>query len=264
MDLQLTGKRALVTGSTLGIGFATAMALAREGAFVILNGHSQPHMDEAIKKIRDTDPMVDIKGVTADLSGADGVSKLINEVSRLDILVNNMGIYNPKPFEDISDDEWFQIFETNVMSGVRLTRHYLPGMKERNWGRIIFISSESGMSIPPDLIHYGVTKAAYLTMSRGLAEDMSDTGVTVNTVLPGPTHTEGISEYIRKLADEKHISRDRLEKEFFQIARPHSSIKRFLEPEEVASLILYICSPLSSATNGASLRVDGGLVGSGF
>lgn len=264
MDLQLTGKRALVTGSTLGIGFATAMALAREGAFVILNGHSQPHMDDAIKKIRDTDPTVDIKGVTADLSGADGVSKLINEVSRLDILVNNMGIYSPKPFEDISDEEWFQIFETNVMSGVRLTRHYLPGMKERNWGRIIFISSESGMSIPPDLIHYGMTKAAYLTISRGLAEDMSGTGVTVNTVLPGPTHTEGISEYIRKLADEKHISRDRLEKEFFQIARPHSSIKRFLEPEEVASLILYICSPLSSATNGASLRVDGGLVGSGF
>lgn len=264
MDLQLTGKRALVTGSTLGIGFATAMALAREGAFVILNGHSQPHMDAAVKKIRETDPTVDIKGVTADLSNVDGVSKLIREIPRIDILVNNMGIYNPKPFQEISDEDWFRIFETNVMSGVRLTRQYLPGMKERNWGRVIFISSESGMSIPPDVIHYGMTKAAYLTISRGLAEDVSGTGVTVNSVLPGPTHTEGVSEYIRKLADEKHISRDRMEKEFFQIARPHSSIKRFLEPEEVANLILYICSPLSSATNGASLRVDGGVIGSGF
>lgn len=264
MDLQLTGKRALVTGSTLGIGFATAMALAREGAFVILNGHSQTHMDQAMKRIRETDPTVDIQGVTADLSTAEGVSRLVEEVPKVDILVNNMGVYDPKPFQEITDEEWFRIFETNVMSGVRLTRRYLHRMKERDWGRIIFISSESGMSIPPDIIHYSVTKAAYLTIARGLAEDVSGTGVTVNSILPGPTQTEGVSDYIQKLADEKQISRDRMEKEFFQIARPRSSMKRFLEPEEVANLILYVCSPLSSATNGASLRVDGGVIGSGF
>jgi len=250
MDLGLTGKRALVTGSTAGIGFATAEALAREGAHVIVNGRTQRRVDEALEKLRSARG-VRAEGIAADVSAA---------FPELDILVNNMGIFEPKPFEEITDADWSRFFESNVMSGVRLSRHYVRGMRGRNWGRIVFVSSESGLQIPVEMIHYGVTKTAQIAVARGLAESLAGTHVTVNSVLPGPTASEGVGGFVAQLAASSGQSAAQVEKEFFRQARPTSLLRRFAEPAEVAALITYVCSARASATTGAALRADGGVV----
>jgi NAD(P)-dependent dehydrogenase (short-subunit alcohol dehydrogenase family) len=264
MDLQLDGKRALVTGSTVGIGFAIAKALAEEGAQVIVNGRTEERVSEAKRRIATEIPNSKIAGVAADLASPDGVTRIIEACPEIDILVNNVGIFEPRAFEQISDADWFRFFEVNVMSGVRLSRHYLPQMKDRNWGRIVFISSESAANIPAEMIHYGVTKTAQVALARGIAETTTGTGVTVNSVLPGPTLSEGVGTFLQQLAEERGLAPDEMEKQFFETARPSSLIKRFIQPEEVASLVAYVCSPLSAATNGAALRVDGGVVRSIF
>ena len=260
MNLQLDSKTALVTGSTAGIGFAIARILANEGASVIVNGRVDDRVDAAIKKIRSSGGHGELQGVVADLGTADGTRSVIERFPQLDILVNNLGIYEPKPFEQISDDDWQRFFEVNVLSGVRLSRHYLPGMKERKWGRIVFISSESAVQIPAEMIHYGMTKTAQLAISRGLAETTEGTNVTVNTVLAGPTASEGIGDFVRRLAQDQKTDVATVEKEIFRSVRPTSLLKRFATPEEVAALVVFVCSPLSSATNGAALRADGGVV----
>jgi NAD(P)-dependent dehydrogenase (short-subunit alcohol dehydrogenase family) len=264
MDLQLNGKRALITGSTVGIGFAIAKALAEEGVQVVVNGRTEERVSEAQRRIATEISNATIEGVAADLSSADGVTNLIEAFPEIDILVNNLGIFEPRAFDQISDADWFRFFEVNVMSGVRLSRHYLPQMKDRNWGRIIFISSESAANIPAEMIHYGVTKTAQVALARGLAETTIGTGVTVNSVLPGPTRSEGVETFLQQLAQERRITLEEMEKLFFEKARPSSLIKRFIQPEEVASLVAYVCSPLSAATNGAALRVEGGVVQSIF
>jgi hypothetical protein len=260
MDLELNGKTALVTGSTAGIGLAIATLLAREKATVIINGRTPQRVDRAIESIRKSFPEAKLTGVDADVSSAAGVNRLIAAAPRVDILVNNAGIFHPLPFEQIQDDEWEKTFQTNVMSGVRLSRAYLPEMMRKNWGRIIFISSESGVQIPAEMIHYGLTKTAQLALSRGLAETTAGTGVTVNAVLPGPTASEGAEVFIQQIAKSQGISREDFEKEFFKSIRPSSLLKRFATTEEVANLVVFVCSPLSSATNGAALRADGGVV----
>lgn len=260
MNLELDGKRALVTGSTAGIGYAIAEALAREGARVVVNGRTEKRVEQALASIRASYPQAKVEGLAADLGSADGVRIAIQRFADVDILVNNLGIFDPKPFEQIPDEDWFRFFEVNVMSGVRLSRHYLPGMKDRNWGRIVFISSESGVQIPAEMIHYGMTKTAQLAIARGLAETTAGTGVTVNCVLPGPTASEGASEFINRLASSSKQTKAEFEAEFFRSVRPSSLLKRFARPEEVAALVAFVCSPLSSATNGAALRADGGVV----
>ena len=260
MDLQLRGKRALVTGSTAGIGLAVAAGLHREGASVVINGRTPHRLEGALGKIRELGGDGEVSGIAADLSTAEGVAELVRQLPEVDILVNNMGIFEPKPFEEIPDADWLRFFETNVLSGVRLTRHYLPGMKSRDWGRIVFISSESGVQIPVEMIHYGMTKTAQLALSRGVAETTAGTGVTVNSVLPGPTDSEGVATFVADLAKQRGVDRSVVESEFFRAARPSSLLKRFATVEEVANLVVYVCSPLASATNGAALRVDGGVV----
>jgi NAD(P)-dependent dehydrogenase (short-subunit alcohol dehydrogenase family) len=258
MDFKLQDKSALVSGSTKGIGLAVATLLAAEGARVIVNGRTEVAVKEAMAEIRSTAPKAKLDGFAGDLSTAAGATDLVNRFPDVDILVNNLGIFERKTFEQIADPDWQRFFDINVMSGVRLSRAYLSGMKARNWGRIVFISSESGIQIPPDMIHYGMTKAAQLAISRGLAESCAGTAVTVNAVLPGPTLTHGNKAAIARRAPGKSLAE--AEKEFFQIHRPTSLLKRYATPEEVASLVAYVCSPLSSATNGAALRVDGGVV----
>jgi NAD(P)-dependent dehydrogenase (short-subunit alcohol dehydrogenase family) len=260
MDLHLHGKRALVTGSTAGIGFATALGLAREAAVVVVNGRTWERTNAAADQIRKQMPGAEVKGVAADLSTAQGCEELIQAVPSVDLLVNNVGIFEPKPFEEILDADWTRFFETNVMSGVRLSRHYLKGMRERNWGRIVFLSSESGLQIPAEMIHYGMTKTAQLAIARGLAETTAGSGVTVNSVLPGPTRSEGVATFVERMAAQRGIDFETMEKEFFQHARPSSLLQRFATVEEVASMIVYVCSEAASATNGAALRVDGGVV----
>ncbi|MEH1947875.1 MAG: SDR family NAD(P)-dependent oxidoreductase [Nostoc sp.] len=260
MDLKLHGKSALVSGSTAGIGLAIAFGLAQEGASVIVNGRSEERVAQAIAKIKDSTPDAKVSGVVADAGTASGVEKLIQEVPHVDILINNVGIYEAKTFFDITDKDWLNIFEVNVLSGVRLSRQYLQKQLEQNWGRIIFISSESAIQIPVEMIHYGTTKTAQLAIARGLAEMTVGTGVTVNSVLPGPTRSEGVEEFITNLAQERGISPDRVEAEFFQNVRPSSLIKRFATNEEVAAIVVYLSSPVASATNGAALRVDGGVI----
>ncbi len=258
MNLQLQNRRALVSGSSAGIGFAIAQLLATEGASVVVNGRSADRVEAAVKKIRAAGAKGEIISSTADLSTKAGVDAIIRQVPSVDILVNNLGVYGPKPFEEITDEDWLQIFEVNVMSGVRLSRAYVGGMKQRRWGRILFISSESGIQIPVEMIHYGMTKTAQLAVSRGLAEDCAGTGVTVNAVLPGPTRSAGAEEFINRLSAGRPF--EEFEKEFFRNIRPSSLIRRFATVDEVASLVTYLCSPLSSATTGAALRVDGGVV----
>lgn len=260
MDLKLQGKRALVTGSSAGIGFSIAKALAAEGASVFVNGRDSVRTKVAAKTINDSGVAAKVYPFVGDLANAGEVERLLAEVPELDILVNNLGIYEPKPFEQISDDDWFRFFETNVMSGVRLSRTYLPGMKTRNWGRIVFISSESAVNIPSEMIHYGMTKTAQLAIARGLAETTAGTGVTVNSVLPGPTRSEGVNDFVSKMAHDKGVSTAKIEEEFFKTVRPSSLLKRFATTDEVAAMVAYVCSPLASATNGAALRVDGGVV----
>ncbi len=259
MDLKLADKLALVTGSTKGIGLAIATGLAREGARVIINGRSEMSVIDAQIKIHRAVPDAKLlEGHAGDLSDTETADALIKRFPAVDILVNNLGIFEPKPFEQIPDDDWRRFFEVNVLSGVRLSRAYLPQMKRKNWGRIVFISSESGIQIPAEMVHYGMTKTAQLAVSRGIAETCAGTGVTVNAVLPGPTHSDGVDEFVKQLSGGRPFAE--FEKEFFQNIRPSSLIKRFAATEEVANLVVYVCSPLSSATNGAALRVDGGVV----
>ena len=260
MDLQLKGKKALVTGSTAGIGFAIAATLAAEGAQVVVNGRSAERVAGAVSRVRAEAAGAQVDGVAADLGAADGADRLIAAVPDVDILINNVGIFEPKPFETIPDADWLRFFEVNVMSGVRLSRHYLPRMKEKRWGRIIFISSESAINIPAEMIHYGMTKSAQISIARGLAETTVSTGVTVNSVLPGPTRSEGVATFVEQLAKEQGLTFQEMERQFFETARPTSLLKRFIDPKEVAALVVYLSSPLSSATNGAALRVEGGVV----
>ena len=260
MNIDLTDKHAIVTGSTSGNGFAIAQGLAQAGAAVIVNGRSQKTVDAARKRLDERVPRAIVDGIAADLSNAAGVAALVGHVRETDILVNNLGIFEPKPFESISDDDWQRFFDTNVMSGVRLSRHYVPSMVRRKWGRIVFISSESGLNIPVEMIHYGMTKTAQLAVSRGLAESVAGTGVTVNAVLPGPTRSEGVVEFFAKLAKERGMSEAEMEKQFIAKNRPTSLIKRLATVDEVANMVVYVCSPQASATTGAALRVDGGVV----
>src|SRR6202522_1982916 len=260
MDLQLAGKKILVTGSSAGIGFATARAFAAEGASVVVNGRTQERVDAAIAKIRKSHSKADVSGVASDVSNAAGCARLTKALPRVDILVNNMGIFELKPFEQIPDEDWFRFFEANVMSGVRLSRHYLAGMLEKNWGRILFISSESAVQIPAEMVHYGMTKTAQVALARGIAESVAGTGVTVNSILPGPTESEGVGAFVEAMAKQQNKSKEQVEKEFFEHARPTSLLKRFATVEEVAAMVTYVAGELSSATNGAALRVDGGVV----
>jgi NAD(P)-dependent dehydrogenase (short-subunit alcohol dehydrogenase family) len=260
MDLDLHGKTALVTGSTAGIGFAAAKGLAAQGARVIVTGRTQARVDAAIGAIRERANDDAVVGFAGDLATADGAHRLVERFPQVDILVNNLGIFEPVEFEKISDADWLRFFETNVLGGVRLSRAYLPGMKERGWGRIVFVSSESGLQIPVAMIHYGVTKTAQIALARGLAESVAGTGVTVNSVLPGPTKSEGVGDFVARLAEQQGLTAEQVEEQFFRTERPTSIIKRFATPEEVANMIVYVCSPAAAATTGAALRVDGGVV----
>jgi NAD(P)-dependent dehydrogenase (short-subunit alcohol dehydrogenase family) len=260
MDLGIKDKRALVTGSTAGIGFATAAALAREGVEVIVNGRTQARVSAAIEQLKQSVPGARVHGIAADLATAAGCSAVTAAHADVDVLVNNMGIFEPKPFAAITDAEWLHFFEANVLSGVRLSRHYLAGMQQRNWGRIIFVSSESALQIPTEMIHYGMTKTAQLAVARGLAETLSGTRVTVNSVLPGPTSSEGVGQFVRDLAVAQGKDVAQVEREFFEKARPSSVLQRFTTPDEVASLIAYVASERASGTTGAALRVDGGVL----
>ncbi|OLD07913.1 MAG: oxidoreductase [Deltaproteobacteria bacterium 13_1_40CM_3_69_14] len=260
MDLQLRGKRAVVTGSTAGIGLAIAIDLAREGASVVVNGRTQRRVDAALAQIRDEVREARVEAVAVDLGTASGAQALIAQASDTDILVNNVGIFEAVPFERIDDASWLRLFETNVMSGVRLSRHYFPRMLQRGWGRVLFISSESALQIPAEMIHYGVTKTAQLALARGLAELTTGTQVTVNSVLPGPTRSEGVGAFVEGLARQQRKDAAQVERDFLQQMRPSSLLQRFAEPAEVAHLVAFLASPLAAATNGAALRVDGGVV----
>lgn len=260
MQLQLENKLALVTGSTAGIGFAIAKALAAEGARVIVNGRTEKRVAEAVALIRKAAPAAKVEPLALDLVSLAGAFETARRFPDLDILVNNLGVYEPKPFEQITDGDWKEIIEANFLSGVRLSRHYLPRMKARNSGRIIFISSESAVNIPVEMIHYGVTKAMQVALARGLAETTAGTAVTVNSVLAGPTRSEGVETFIQDMAKAKNIGPAQVEKEFFQTVRPSSLLQRFATPDEVASMVVFLASPLSSATNGAALRAEGGVV----
>ena len=260
MKIDLTGKTALVTGSTAGIGHAIALGLAATGAEVVVNGRTQPKVDAAVAAIARAVPGAKLKGVAADVSTAAGCDALVAALPAVDILINNAGIFEPKGFFDIPDADWTRFFEVNVMSGVRLSRAYMQGMLSRNWGRIVFISSESGLNIPKEMIHYGMTKTAQLSISRGLAELTKGTAVTVNSVLPGPTRSEGVESFIKELARHHGQSEDETAVNFVKQNRPSSLIQRLASVEEIANMVVYVSSTQSSATNGASLRVEGGIV----
>lgn len=263
MDLQLKGKHAFVSGSTAGIGYAIAHALANEGANVIVNGRTQAAVDKTVRQIQQETGQA-VQGFAGDLSQAPVAEALFKVYPTVEILINNLGIFEPKMFEDTPDEDWTRLFDVNVLSGVRLSRLYLPSMKLANWGRIIFISSESGVQIPSEMIHYGVTKTAQIALARGLAESVAGTGITVNSVLPGPTNSRGVGDFVDALAKAEGKTFDAFEKEFFEKVRPTSLIQRFATPEEVASLVTYLASPLASATTGAAMRVDGGVIKSAF
>jgi NAD(P)-dependent dehydrogenase (short-subunit alcohol dehydrogenase family) len=263
MDLQLGNKTALVTGSTAGIGNAIATSLARECAAVIVNGRSAKAVAAAVDEMK-TAARGKVSGFAGDLSDAAVAAQLLAQHPAVDILVNNLGIFEVRAFEDIRDEDWRRFFDVNVLSGARLSRLYLPGMRQRNRGRIIFISSESGLQIPAEMVHYGMTKAAQIAVARGLAEITAGTGITVNSVLPGPTSSRGVGDFVASMAEKSGKSAQTVESEFFKTARPTSLLKRFATPEEVAAMVTYVASPLSAATNGAALRVDGGVVKSAF
>jgi NAD(P)-dependent dehydrogenase (short-subunit alcohol dehydrogenase family) len=254
MDLQLTGKTAIVTGGSAGIGLAIVKALTAEGVTVTVPGRTQAKLTQALAGIPGVVPVV------ADVATAEGATALLQQVPDTDILINNLGIYEPKEFVDITDEDWLRLFETNVLSGVRLSRHYFPRMIERNSGRVIFISSESGVMTPPEMVHYGVTKSAQLAISRGLAERTKGTAVTVNTVMPGPTRSEGIVEFLEKMSSIPNATPKQAEREFFEKHRQSSLLQRLIEDSEIANLVAFLASPLSAATNGAAVRAEGGLL----
>lgn len=260
MDMQLADRHALITGSTSGIGFAIARSLAAEGAKVTLTGRTQARVDDAIAKIGKEFPRAKIDGIAADCASASGAQQVFERVPEVGILVNNLGIYERKPFVEISDDDWQRMFDVNVMSGIRFSRFYAPTMAKRGWGRVIFVSSESGLNIPPDMIHYGMSKSAQLSISRGLAVAYAGTGVTVNTLLPGPTRTDTTEKQRAGRAKAAGITVQQLEADFFVAQRPSSLLKRFADADEVAPAAVYLCSPLSALTTGAALRVEGGIV----
>jgi len=264
MDLGLRGKTAVVSGSTAGIGLAIAAALAAEGAKVVVNGRTQSRVDAALKAIQQSVTGADLRGVAADLSTTAGVDGFLRQVPAADVLVNNLGIFEPKPFLEIPDADWMRFFEVNVLSGVRLSRAYLPGMLQKKWGRIIFISSESAQHIPAEMIHYGMTKTAQVAIARGLAESVAGTGVTVNSVLPGPTASEGVGGFLESMAKQQNVSTAEIEKQFFANVRPTSLLKRFETPEEVASVVAFVASAQAVAINGAAVRAEGGVVRSSF
>jgi NAD(P)-dependent dehydrogenase (short-subunit alcohol dehydrogenase family) len=264
MNLGLQGKLAVVSGSTAGIGFAIAAMLAQEGARVVINGRTEARVIAAVEKIRQRMKGAELIGVAADLGTAAGVSAFVKQVPEADILVNNLGIFEVKPFLEIPDADWLRFFEINVLSGVRLTRHYLAGMLEKNWGRVIFISSESGQQIPTEMIHYGMTKTAQVAIARGVAQTVVATGVTVNSVLVGPTASEGASEFVQNMARQQAISAAEVEKQFFATIRPTSLLKRFETPEEIAAVVAFVASTQSVAINGAAVRAEAGVVQSIF
>jgi NAD(P)-dependent dehydrogenase (short-subunit alcohol dehydrogenase family) len=260
MELGLRDKTVLVTGSTAGIGFATARLFAREGARVYLNGRSPERVEAAKEAIAQDVPGAKVESAIGDVASEAGVAAIVKAVPAVDVLINNAGIFEPKPFEDITDADWMRFFETNVLSGVRLSRHYLASMRKRNWGRIVFVSSESALQIPVEMIHYGTTKTAQLAVARGLAEHVRGTGITVNSVLPGPTKSEGVGDFVRALAEQAKTTEAAVEADFFKSARPSSLLGRFETPDEIANMIVYIASEAASATTGASVRVDGGVL----
>jgi NAD(P)-dependent dehydrogenase (short-subunit alcohol dehydrogenase family) len=260
MDLQLTNKIVFISGSTAGIGFAIAQRFLQEGARVVINGRTKDSIDKAVDQLKASVANAKVSGIAADFSNVDEVNELIRQLPDVDILINNAGIFEPKAFADIPDEDWFRFFEINVLSGVRLSRHYFPKMLAKNWGRIIFISSESGVFIPDEMIHYGMTKTAQLAVSRGLAELTKGTGVTVNSILPGPTKSKGVGGFLEDLSKKEGKTIAEIETDFFKTMRPTSLLQRFESVDEIAATTVYFSSPLASGTNGASIRVEGGLV----
>ena len=260
MQIELNNKTAIVTGSTAGIGLAIASGLAAAGAQVIVTGRTQQRVDDAITTLSKDIPHAKVSGIAADLGTSKGAQALIEAIPATDILVNNLGIFEPKAFFDIPDEDWIRFFEVNVLSGIRLARHYAQGMAKRGWGRIQFLSSESGVQIPAEMVHYGTTKTAQLAVSRGLAETLAGTGVTVNAILPGPTRSEGVGDLFAKIAADKGISQAEVERDFIATHRPTSLIQRLATVDEVANLSVYLASEQASATTGAAVRVDGGVV----
>jgi NAD(P)-dependent dehydrogenase (short-subunit alcohol dehydrogenase family) len=260
MDLGLKAKKVVVSGSTAGIGFAIAAALAAEGAQVIVNGRTAARVTAAVESIRQRVKNADVRGIPADLGTAKGVVEFLQQVPETDILVNNLGIFEPKPFLEIPDSDWLRFFEVNVLSGVRLSRHYLPGMLKKNWGRVIFISSESAQQIPAEMVHYGMTKTAQVAVARGLAESVAGTGVTVNSILVGPTASEGVGMFVEHMAKQQGITKAEIEKQFFSTVRPSSLLKRFETPEEVAAVVAFVASTQATSINGSAVRAEGGVI----
>ncbi len=264
MDLGLRGKTAVVSGSTAGIGLAIAASLAAEGAKVVVNGRTEARVAAAVDQIRSRVANAEVRGIAADLGTSSGVDLFLKQVAEADVLVNNLGIFEPKPFAEIPDEDWMRFFEVNVLSGVRLTRKYLPGMLKKNWGRVIFISSESAQHIPAEMIHYGMTKTAQVAVARGLAESVAGTGVTVNSVLVGPTASEGAGVFVASMAKQQNISEAEVEKQFFEKVRPTSLLKRFETTEEVAAVVAFVASTQAVSINGAAVRAEGGVIRSIF
>jgi NAD(P)-dependent dehydrogenase (short-subunit alcohol dehydrogenase family) len=264
MDLGLKGKSAVVSGSTAGIGLAIATVLAQEGVHVVINGRTEARVTAAAKTIEAQVKNAEVRGIAADLGTAAGVQKFIKEIPGADILVNNLGIFEVKPFQEIPDSDWLRFFEVNVLSGVRLARHYLPAMLKNKWGRIIFISSESGQQIPAEMIHYGMTKTAQVAIARGLAESVAGSGVTVNSVLVGPTASEGASVFVEDMARQQGVSTAEIEKQFFASVRPTSLLKRFETPEEIGKVVAFVASQHAVTINGAAVPADGGVIRSVF
>ena len=264
MDLGLRGKKVVVSGSTAGIGFAIAAALAAEGALVVVNGRTEARVTAALNSIRQRVKNADVRGIAADLGTAQGVSAFLQQAPEADILVNNLGIFEPKPFLEIPDSDWLRFFEVNVLSGIRLSRHYLPRMLKKNWGRVIFISSESAQQIPAEMVHYGMTKTAQVAVARGLAESVAGTGVTVNSILAGPTASEGVGVFVEDMAKQQGITKAEIEKQFFSTVRPSSLLKRFETPEEVAAVVAFVASAQATSINGSAVRAEGGVIRSIF
>jgi NAD(P)-dependent dehydrogenase (short-subunit alcohol dehydrogenase family) len=260
MDLLLNNKTVLVSGSTTGIGFAIAKGFAKEGATVYLNGRTETGVNDALSRIKNEIPNAKVSGIVADLTTDRGFNHLSKEVTEVDILVNNLGIYEPVDFFESNDEDWLRMFNSNVMSGIRLTRFYMPKMMKKNWGRVLFISSESAIQIPTEMIHYGMSKTAQLSIANGLAQLTKGSGVTVNSILPGPTFSEGVERFIGDLAEQKNLTPKEVEHQFFAETRPLSLLQRFITPDEVASAVLYVSSEWAAATNGATIRVDGGIL----